>query len=150
MKLKFNEEREIRNQEAFDRPQIGDYWHEMFSPYFIIVDIRGDKYTILNALGGPDSFLEKQKSYTVARVNVKDGWYWDYSKTMVVDIDWIRDKVIYRTIPGFVAYVINNKGTQEIVTEWRDWKQKDIRNRIKILENEWEEFTGWKYLKSAD
>ena len=150
MKLKFNEEIEIRNQEAFDRPQIGDYWHEMFSPYFIIVDIRGDKYTILNALGGPDSFLEKQKSYTVARVNVKDGWYWDYSKTMVVDIDWIRDKVIYRTIPGFVAYVINNKGTQEIVTEWRDWKQKDIRNRIKILENEWEEFTGWKYLKSAD
>lgn len=150
MKLKFNEEIEIRNQEAFDRPQIGDYWHEMFSPYFIIVDIRGDKYTILNALGGPDSFLEKQKSYTVARVNVKDGWYWDYSKTMVVDIDWIRDKVIYRTIPGFVAYVINNKGTQEIVTEWRDWKQKDIRNRIKILENEWEEFTGWKYLKNAD
>ena len=144
MKLAFFKEIEIKNQEAFDNPQIGDYWNERFIPYFLIVDIKKDQYTILNALEHPDP------SNVVAKVDTADGWYWDYSKTMVVDRAWLAEKLRYKTIPGFIAHVFNSEGTQKMVTEWRDYKQKELRSRIQALEDEWEEFTGWKYLKDTN
>ena len=48
---------------------------------------------------------------------------------------------------GFVADVSNTEKTQRIVQEWRKFKQRDLRRQIQELEAQWEEFTGWKYLK---
>ena len=36
-----------------------------------------------------------------------------------------------------------------IVTEWRDHRQKSIRAQIQQLEFEWETVTGWKWLKQT-
>lgn len=36
-----------QNLDAFHTPQVGDYWHEMFCPYFSVVKVlRGDKFVI--------------------------------------------------------------------------------------------------------
>lgn len=133
------------NLEALLNPKPGDYWHEMFCPYFLVVDVRNDKITILSCLGGPNSILRKEEIN--ARIDTQDGWYFDYSKSMVVDRRWIERTVKYKTIDGFVADVVNSEKTQHIVEEWRDWKQKEIKKQIQSLESEWETFTGWRYLK---
>ena len=31
------------NQQALDNPRPGDYWHERFSPYFVVVNQEGDQ-----------------------------------------------------------------------------------------------------------
>ena len=139
-------ERDVKNNNAFLNPQPGDYWHEMFCPYFIVVNVKGDKYTVLSCLGGPDSYSRKDEPN--ARIDNKDGtWSFDYSKSMVVDREWLERTVKYRSISGFVADVVNSEKTQSIVREWRSYVQKEMKARILQLESEWEEFTGWKYLK---
>jgi hypothetical protein len=144
--LKKNTKYDELNQEALEKPQPGDYWHERFLPYFIVVDVKGTDITVLSCLGGERSHDRKHEPN--AKIEVKDGWYFDYSKYMVVDQAWIKKAVTYDSIDGFVADVIRREKTQEtIVTEWRNWMQKDLRRQIQELEDKWETFTGWKYLK---
>jgi hypothetical protein len=134
------------NQKAFANPRIGDYWHELFSPYFIIVDINNDKYTVLSCLGGFDSFTRKDEIN--ARIEVdSDHWGFDYSKSMVVDYAWIKKAVKYESIDGFVADVSNTEKTQTIVSEWREFKGKQILKQIENLQNEYLQFTEWNTLK---
>lgn len=138
--------REIANLKSLTNPQPGDYWHEMFCPYFIVVNVEeGDKFRVLSCLGGPNSWDRKDEPN--ARVDVKDGWHFDYSKSMLVDREWIRKTVTYSSIEGFVADVVQSEKTERIVQEWRKWKQQELRSQIKELEEQWEKFTGWKYLK---
>ncbi len=139
------EQQKIKNSQALDNPRPGDYWHEMFSPYFIVVDVKGKDITVLSCMGGPDSYNRKDELN--AKIDSKDGWSFDYSKTMVVDREWISKAVKYGNIEGFVADVVQSEKTEKIVTEWRNWVQKDMRRQIRELEGKWEEFTGWKYLK---
>jgi hypothetical protein len=101
------------NQEALDHPQVGDYWHERFCPYFLIVDILGDKYTVL--CGFPDDEVAQ-----MARIIGEDNWQFDYSKHSVVTKEWIKDKVTYDTIPGFVADVVRSDKMLSVVKEWRE------------------------------
>ena len=134
------------NQQALKAPKPGDYWHEMFCPYFVIVDVKGDRYTVLSCLGGPHSFNRNEELN--ARIEIDDQhWGFDYSKSMVVDLEWIREAVTYQSIEGFVADVTNTQKSQLIVSEWRNYKQQELKKQIKSLQEEWEEFTGWKYLK---
>jgi hypothetical protein len=99
-------------------------------------------------MGGPTSFNRKHELN--ARISVDNAhWSFDYSKSMVVDREWIAKAVRYDTIDGFVADVSRSERTQHIATEWRDWVQKDIRRQIAELEDKWEEFTGWKFLKEG-
>ena len=141
-----NTKQDQLNQEAFDNPQPGDYWHEMFCPYFVIVDRKDDKFTVLSCLGGPSSWNRKNEPN--ARVDNGDNtWRFDLSKSMVVDFAWIEKTVRYQRIDGFVADVVRSEKTQKIVTEWRDWHQKNLRSQIDKLESEWENFTGWQALK---
>ena len=139
------QERDLANHKALLNPQPGDYWHEMFVPYFIVVNVKGDQYTVLSCLGGANSYNRKDEPN--AMIDVDDGWVFDYSKSMLVDRAWIEKAVTYGTIPGFVADVVNSQKTNSIVNEWRDYMQKEIRKKIKLAESEWEEFTGWKFLK---
>ena len=139
-------EQQERNRQALADPKPGDYWHEMFCPYFIVVDRCGDDITVLSCLGGPDSHSRKDELN--ARVdNDDDTWSFDYSKSMVVDRAWIERTVKYDSIDGFVADVSNTEKSRGIVDEWRDWRQKDMLREIEQKKQAWEEFTGWKYLK---
>lgn len=139
-------EQDLANQKSLAFPQIGDYWHEMFCPYFVIVNREGNKFRILSCLGGPKSFTRKHELN--ARLEVDSGhWGFDYAKSMLVDHDWIRKTVTYGSVEGFVADVVNTPKTQHIAEEWRKHFAQDLRRQMEDLQNQYEEFTGWKYLK---
>lgn len=137
---------DLANQKSLAFPQIGDYWHEMFCPYFVIVNKEGDKFRVLSCLGGPKSFTRKDELN--AQIQVDSGhWGFDYSKSMLVDHEWIRRTVTYESIDGFVADVVNTEKTQRIAEEWRKHTAQEMRRELQDLQNRYEEFTGWKYLK---
>ncbi len=133
------------NERALANPQPGDYWHEMFCPYFVVVDVKDKDFTVLSCMGGPDSYNRKDEPN--AKIDMGDGWGFDYSKSMIVDRAWIAKAVKYANIEGFVADVVRSEKTERIVQEWRNWVQKDLRRQIQDLEAQWEQFTGWRYLK---
>ena len=140
------EEQKLKNAEALANPKFGDYWHEMFCPYFFVVNVNGNDITVLSFLGGPHSHDRKDEPN--ARIDNKDNtWSVDPSKYMVVNREWIEKTVKYSSIDGFVADVVNSQKTNAIANEWRDWKQKEMRKEIDRLTDEWEHFTGWKILK---
>jgi hypothetical protein len=139
------EKQKKQNQDSLDNPRIGDYWQEMFCPYFLVVDVKNDNITVLSCLGG----LYTRKHEPNAKIDTKDGWTFDLSKSMVVNREWMSRAVKYDSIEGFVADVGNSQKTVKIAMEWRDFKQKQIRNKIAELEKQWEEFTGWEILKNA-
>lgn len=138
------EQKKLENQQGLENPRIGDYWHEMFCPYFLVVDVKDDDITVLSCLGG----IYTRKHELNAKIDTKDGWTFDLSKSMVVNREWMTKAVKYESIEGFVADVSNSEKTLKIAMEWRDYKQKQIRNNITELEQQWEEFTGWTYLKN--
>ena len=139
---------DLKNQKALSFPQPGDYWHEMFVPYFVIVNKEGDKFRVLSCLGGPKSFTRKDELN--AQIEVDNGhWGFDYSKSMLVDHEWIRKTVTYESIDGFVADVVQSEKTARIVQEWREHKRLTMLKEIERLEEEYEKFTGWKYLKEG-
>jgi hypothetical protein len=66
-----------------------------------------------------------------------------------VDHEWIRKTVTYESIDGFVADVVQSEKTARIVQEWREHKRLTMLEEIERLEEEYEKFTGWKYLKEG-
>ena len=50
-------DQDLKNHKALLNPQPGDYWHEMFCPYFIVVKVKGDDITVLSCLGGPTALI---------------------------------------------------------------------------------------------
>ena len=137
------------NINALLKPSPGDFWNErLFCPYFFVVDVKGDKITVLSCIGGPNSFTRKDEIN--ARVDNKDGtWSFDYDKTMIVDRAWIEKLVRCEHINGFVADVRNDEKCKTILNEWRDHTSKKMKEKIDSLQKEWEEFTGWEYLKNG-
>ena len=109
----------ILNEQALENPQAGDYWQEMFCPYFLVVKVKGDAITVLSCM--------MENSYTHpnelnARIDNKDGpWSFDYSKHFVVDKHWLEKTVKYSSIPGFVADVVRGEKMKRIVKEWKDF-----------------------------
>jgi hypothetical protein len=118
-------EQQNLNTNAFEDPDVGDYWHERFSPYFIIVKKSPVgtklKYIVLSCYGG-----------TSARVDNKDGtWSFDYSKSIEVDCTWISEQVRYKNINGFVADVVRNSEKNKSVV--KEWKQFHAQRLVKEL-----------------
>ena len=143
------DQRKLQNQQALDNPQPGDYWHERFSPYFVVVNREGDQFRVLSCMSGPHHYLRKDE--LCARIEIdRDHWGFDYSKSMLVDREWIRRAVTYGSIDGFVADVVRSEKTALIVTEWRDWYQRDMRRKIDELEQQWADFTGWTALSTPE
>ena len=140
------EKMSIDNKEALANPKPGDYWHEMFSPYFLVVaKAKNDKFIVLSCLGG--SHLRPNEPN--ARINSVGGWYFDYSKSMAVDRDWMTKAVTYQNSPGFAADVVRDSEKYlSIVNEWRDHTSKKMQKQIALLQKEWEEFTGWAELSA--
>ena len=104
---------------------------------------------MLSCMGGPHHYLRKDELN--ARIEIdKNHWAFDYSKSMLVDREWIRRAVTYGSIDGFVADVVRTEKTQLIVTEWRDWYQRDMRKKIEQMEQQWADFTGWTALAAPE
>jgi hypothetical protein len=120
-------EQQRTNQAALDNPQPGDYWQEMFHPYFLVVQVKShDHITVLNCLSkyGPDA---------VTRVDAGH-WMFDVSQSMVVDQAWIRDRVCYSIIDGFVADVVQGREKfQAIVDEWIKYQGKKLIKELQAL-----------------
>ena len=71
---------------------------------------------------------------------------------MIVDRDYIKNTVKYKAMDGFVADVSrigHSKKNAVILDEWRDETSKRMKEQILALQEEWEEFTGWKQLKES-
>lgn len=81
------------NTEALNNPQPGDYWQEMFNPYFLVLRVIGDNIVI----------VDKRKDVG------KDYWAWDIDAWKVVDRAYISSKVRYSTIDGFCADVLRDR-----------------------------------------
>lgn len=136
------------NKQASVLPQPGDYWHERFCPYFLVVAVnpKQDQYTVLSCFGGPNSFSRKDEIN--AKVDNKDHtWSFDYSKHMVVDRAWIEKAVKYGSIDGFVADVARDREKMmSIVKEWKQFHAQRLLKELKglgpevaemILQAEW-------------
>ena len=121
------------NQEALANPNPGDYWHEMFCPYFIVTAVKGPDITVLSCLGGPYSYTRKQEP--TAKLEHMDGtWSFDYSKSMVVDRAWIEKAVRYESIDGFVADVSRDSDKfKGIVQEWKQFHAQRLLNELRAL-----------------
>ena len=117
-----SEQQKLKNYESLDNPRIGDYWQEMFCPYFLVVDVKGNDITVLSCLGGTYT----RKHELNAKISTKDGWTFDLSKSMVVNREWMTRAVKYDSIEGFVADVGNSEKTVGIAMEWRNYKQKQM------------------------
>jgi len=147
MSYDFEKQKQM-NYQGLENPKIGDFWHEMFSPYFLVVDVNDEKITVLSCMGGPDSFTRKNELN--AKVDVGNShWTFDVTKAMVVDRNWMAKAVKYESIEGFCADMYNNEKTVKMAMEWRDWKQKQIRKQIEDLEKQFNDFTGWTLLKDG-
>ena len=121
------------NAAAIANPKPGDFWHEMFSPYFIVVDVKQDKITVLNTV-----------------IHGDDGYYFDYDKPTVVDRKWMSERVRYVSIAAFCADVYSNNNTKEIVAQWREHTSQSLQEAIEKAQKEWEDFTGWTTLKQEE
>jgi len=120
------------NEQALADPQPGDYWQEMFCPYFVVVQVNGSEITVLSCLGGPNSYDRKHEPN--ARIDNKDNtWSFDYSKSMAVDRAWIRNTVTYGTIDGFVADVVRSDKTRAIADEWVKYRATRLLAEFKAL-----------------
>lgn len=120
------------NQLALENPQPGDYWHEMFSPYFMVVRVNVDEITVLSCMGGPKSF--KRKDELNAKIENPDGtWSFDYSKSMVVNRAWMEKAVKYGTIDGFCADVVRSEKYKPVVEEYIEYRAKALIKELKGL-----------------
>ena len=131
-----------KNQAALDNPQPGDYWHEMFCPYFLVVRVQGSKITVLSALGGPKS--SNRQDEICARVEVDSGhWTWDLDRYMVVDRAWMEKLVKYGSIEGFCADVVQSEKHRQFADSWRI-------HQVDRLRKEYEELAGWSALTKPE
>jgi hypothetical protein len=127
MSYNYTEQQNL-NTNAFENPEVGDYWHEMFCPYFIIVKKSPVgtrlKYTVLSCYGDNN-----------ARVDNKDGtWSFDYSKSHEVDWTWISEQVRYKNIDGFVADVVrDSEKNNAVVREWKQFHTQKLLKELKEL-----------------
>ena len=112
------------NQAAVENPQVGDYWHEMFSPYFLIVHVNKDKYTILNCMSSYSPCAKKPVGDT--------HWTFDVSQSMEVDHAWMADRVKYSSIDGFVADVRRNS-CADIIEEWTEFRARELLKQLDEL-----------------
>lgn len=119
-------EQEQLNESAATDPRPGDYWHEMFCPYFMVMQAKGDEITILNCL--PHRGVSARKAVDAG------SWTFDVSKSMVVNREWINQLVRYERIDGFVADVSRgSERNQAVVDEWIRYRSGQLIKELKDL-----------------
>lgn len=124
MKTKQELERNALNHLALNDPMVGDYWTErVFHPYFLVVQVNGDKITVLD---GRD------------RIQEPDGWMFDFNKAIIVNKAWMEKYVKYGSIPGFIAYVTRNENILKVANKWNELHDKGEIKDPTIAIQDWQ------------
>lgn len=98
-----NIDRELFNQSHVEFPQVGDYWHERFCPYFIILEVLEDHVII----------CDKKKDID------RDHWDFDLSVCKLITKQELERSVKYSTMDKFVADVVPERLIKRIPV----WKE---------------------------
>ena len=77
------------NERHMVDPQVGDYWHEMLVPYLVVVGRIGHRTIV----------CETTKCVGGSK------WTWDLDHLRIVTEEWLRQRLMYRNLDGFVAWV---------------------------------------------
>jgi hypothetical protein len=77
------------NEKHCANPQPGDYWHEMFCPYLVVLQRVVDSVIV----------YQKRKDVPANK------WTWDTDAPSMISLADLRKKVTFGSIPGFVASV---------------------------------------------
>lgn len=77
------------NERHCTDPRPGDYWHEMFCPYLVVLARIGDHIIV----------------YQTRKKVDENHWTWDTDKPEMMSLAELRKTVTYGSIPGFVADV---------------------------------------------
>ncbi len=67
------------------------------------------------------------------KIEHKDGWSFDYSKSMKVNHAWIEKAVKYGSINGFVADVIRSDKTRSIAEGWQQHRVQELVAELRTL-----------------
>lgn len=112
------EERQELNKKHIEDPQPGDFWHEMFSPYHVVLAVA-DNHVIICDKTKPTDWHH----YT-----------FDLSETKTISHQEHRDLVTYKSMRDkFVADVVPNSKLMPMVKEWRDAKFKEIQSQLEYF-----------------
>ena len=113
------EERQVLNQKHIENPQPGDFWHEMFAPYHVVLAVTDSHVIICDKKVSVDSH-----HYT-----------FDMSETKTISHLEHRDLVTYKTMRDkFVADVVPNSKLMSMVQEWRDEKLKQLQTEMEYFQ----------------
>lgn len=94
----------IENTKHLENPRVGDYWHEMFSPYFIVLQDNADDTFVIC-----DSFIHEL-----------DYWRFSLFESRTVTHDYLRKTVKYSSLDGFVADCTSSQKLMQTVKAWQD------------------------------
>lgn len=92
------------NKEHLVNPVAGDYWHEMFSPYFLVMKNLGNGELVIC-----DSIID----YT-------EGWAFNIYEARTIKHEDLAAWVTYQRIDGFVADVMISKKRHSLLDSWQD------------------------------
>lgn len=82
-------QKELNERHAV-KPKPGDYWHEMFCPICVVLEIDDDCII----------YCDKTKPTD------EQHWTWDLEKTDIKTVDEFKEWLSYGTIPGFWCDVL--------------------------------------------
>ena len=104
------EERQILNKKHIDKPEVGDYWSEMFCPYHIVLAVTDTNVII----------CDKKK-------DLEDGWTFDLTETKTITLEEHKNLVTYTTMRDkFVADVTPKCRLLPLVEEWREKRRESM------------------------
>jgi hypothetical protein len=86
----------ILNLNHANDPQVGDYWHEMFCPCFLVLD--RSRFSV--------SFLYKT-------IKDNDGWTWDVSNVQTMTIKEFSKRVRY------TSESLKDKTWCDVIPDWK-------------------------------
>lgn len=92
-------------QDGYENPVAGDYWHEMFCPYFVVLRSTADDDSVI--------ICDEKK-------DVDGGWYFDLTKAK--EVDWPEYREIVRFRSGYDGFVADCESVRhyKVVTDWKD------------------------------
>jgi hypothetical protein len=95
------DERNAENLQHMDFPQPGDYWHEMFCPYLVVLKVLPEGLVICDQKESVDA----------------GHWTWSLGKARLISRSELAEAVRYRNYDGFVADVCPRQHMQTVL-EW--------------------------------
>ena len=112
------EKQQEKNKRHADKPQVGDFWHEMFAPYHIVLAVTDTHVIICNKTKSVDA----------------DHYTFDLSETKTVTLEEHKNIVTYSTMRDkFVADVTPKSRMMPLIEEWRAKRKEAMMQEMKYF-----------------